>query len=426
MKAARANRVAFSLLFLALVSCHSARASTSVSIADFGGVGDGTTDNRAAIIAAFSSLESSGGGTLIIPSGDYRIVCGTASLVVPKNITIEGAPGKSILDFDTDQAGGPGSFRQPLRNGGNNITFDGLIIRRATDYPCVLITVDGHNNFVLKDCTVTGARPTKDPYIVHGLEIGDNKGLTKGLHLTNCLFTSLTYPLFEPNTGCGTVVNTTVDHCTFTGNSADDLEFNSPNATCLDTTVTDCTFSNNFGSGLGAGFAVGFAHCSGGSITNCHITGYNGEGIHLEDYCSDITISGNILKACGLRHGSYIQIIAGCNNITVTGNTLDASGNTNTIQLINAQAGGAGTTAGGRPMVSPSNVTITDNVLTCSSQQNGMYVENVTGVVVSGNHISRTIGSTAAGFGINFTYSPNNGTSDNVISGFGQPIESKF
>ena len=44
-------------------------------------VGDGTTDNRPAITRAFALLKS--GDTLLIPSGDYRIVLTKGSLTVP-------------------------------------------------------------------------------------------------------------------------------------------------------------------------------------------------------------------------------------------------------------------------------------------------------------------------------------------------------
>ena len=43
----------------------------TVSLADFGGVGDGITDNTEAFSKAVSALEKAGGGHLIVPAGIY-------------------------------------------------------------------------------------------------------------------------------------------------------------------------------------------------------------------------------------------------------------------------------------------------------------------------------------------------------------------
>ena len=44
---------------------------TSISIVDYGGKGDGVTNNTAHFRAAVAALEAQGGGTLRVPSGNF-------------------------------------------------------------------------------------------------------------------------------------------------------------------------------------------------------------------------------------------------------------------------------------------------------------------------------------------------------------------
>lgn len=62
----------------------------SASVKDFGAVGDGVTDDTAAIQAASDYVNSLGGGTLYFPQGDYII---TAPITVYSNMRVIGAGG---------------------------------------------------------------------------------------------------------------------------------------------------------------------------------------------------------------------------------------------------------------------------------------------------------------------------------------------
>ena len=63
-----------------------------VSVKDFGAVGDGVTDDTAAIQAAITYVNSLGGGTVYLPQGDYII---TAPISIYSNIRFIGAGGES-------------------------------------------------------------------------------------------------------------------------------------------------------------------------------------------------------------------------------------------------------------------------------------------------------------------------------------------
>jgi hypothetical protein len=60
----------------------------NVSVKDFGAVGDGVTDDTAAIQAAIDYLGARGGGTITIPQGTYAIIAENPTILSPKRILI--------------------------------------------------------------------------------------------------------------------------------------------------------------------------------------------------------------------------------------------------------------------------------------------------------------------------------------------------
>lgn len=74
----------------------------TVSVKDFGAVGDGITDDRPAIQAAIDAMAAQGGGTVNIPAGTYRLATGDVfyalSLLNKNNVAIVGdGPTNTIL-----------------------------------------------------------------------------------------------------------------------------------------------------------------------------------------------------------------------------------------------------------------------------------------------------------------------------------------
>lgn len=58
-----------------------------VSVYDFGAVGDGMTDDSAAIQAAADALQAANGGTLVVPPGNYYLAANTVT--IPKYVEIQ-------------------------------------------------------------------------------------------------------------------------------------------------------------------------------------------------------------------------------------------------------------------------------------------------------------------------------------------------
>jgi hypothetical protein len=126
-----------------------------VSVTDFGAVGDGVTDDTAAVQAALDSLAT--GGVVFMPAGVYKI---DADLTVPNGVTLDGG----IRNPDPGRAGNPPALaRTPrialassatitLRNGS---AIQGLYIQRQglvagedpTTWTGTAITVLGNGTF---------------------------------------------------------------------------------------------------------------------------------------------------------------------------------------------------------------------------------------------------------------------------------------
>ncbi|QHN04323.1 hypothetical protein FTO74_13840 [Granulicella sp. WH15] len=73
-----------------------ARLSLGRSILDFGGVGDGKTDNALAFQKAMKALSAAGGGTLLVPAGLY-VTSATLVFSLPVPITIRGDSSKTSI-----------------------------------------------------------------------------------------------------------------------------------------------------------------------------------------------------------------------------------------------------------------------------------------------------------------------------------------
>ena len=122
----------------------------SVSVKDFGAVGDGVTDDTAAIQAAIDEAEVSG-VVIHVPAGTYKI---TSQLVKASSFTcpniIGDGQGSTIFDYSSFSgataclyiAGGSGTLSKSIISG---IEFKGS----STSYG---IEFDGQNGITVKDC----------------------------------------------------------------------------------------------------------------------------------------------------------------------------------------------------------------------------------------------------------------------------------
>ena len=338
-----------------------------------GATGDGTTDDAAAFVRSLAAARP--GDTVQVPAGTYRLVL-PQPLELPAGVLLAGQPGRTVLRVE------PGAVAA-VEVAGADTAVDGLELARNADVETVLLRVGKADRLTLSRLVLSGATDSYDAFC-HGIQLGVTDDVSTGLVVRDCLLHRLTYGLYQANESVAITVGVRVTGSTFARNANTDLEFNSPAGSFRDVTVRDCTFRDNDS----PGFAVGIAHCAEVTVTGCSMTNYRMEAVHLEDWSSDVTVSGCRFTACGLREFAHVQIISGCTRVVVRDNTHDAGANTEPIALVNALAGGRGDTAGGRATVPPTAVTVTGNEFRCSADVQAVAFRGVDGGAITGNRVT--------------------------------------
>jgi polygalacturonase len=264
-------------------------ANTVFNVRDYGAVGDGVTDDTAAIQAAVTAA-SAVAGVVIIPLGEFLIAPDTITLSSP--VTVEGAPGSELTLATAGTAFSIAS---------DDVTLKGLTLTTASD-ASVLAVADAQDRTTITGCNLNEARLIKlnaSQTWGPASATGDSKDITLTGNTMRC--TTSTAP----------------------SESAMDLRF---------------VFGGNISGNRIDGYPVGITWWGGGAdpisgpwpdgaianarkcgsltISDNHVTNIGGPGI-WGSMGRDITITGNIVKTCG---DVCIDVEGGL-DVTVTGNT---------------------------------------------------------------------------------------------------------
>lgn len=118
----------------------------TVSVKDFGAVGDGVTDDRLAIKAAVAALQAAGGGELVFPNGDYLIAGMDGSYNLPD---LDGNIQWATAAYDV----------QIYFSGLSNIVFrfEGSRLVSSKTNGGITLAFDGCNNLVFENLSMQGA-----------------------------------------------------------------------------------------------------------------------------------------------------------------------------------------------------------------------------------------------------------------------------
>ena len=106
--------------------------ATVISLADFGAVGDGTTDDGPALQAAVDALATAGGGVLFVPAGTYAIATPVSKDFsgLASEITIHGETSSTVLDVAGTGSGLDLTSELLIKVGARN---DALIFRNLSN-----------------------------------------------------------------------------------------------------------------------------------------------------------------------------------------------------------------------------------------------------------------------------------------------------
>ncbi len=329
----------------------------TANVTDFGARCNGRHDDKQAFEAALAAVHAHGGGTLLIPAGNCRIVQTEASSSTELRgpVTIKGVSAAATISLDRDV---PDSFRELFKVTGRGVKVSAIHLVRASAGLSVLLDIYGSHGFRMDNVVLDGRQNTIGGD-GHGIELsGDVGTVISDVKITNSTIKNSAYGLFQASSTLATVHNVAVDHSIFVGNHDDDLEFNAPASTMTTIRVTNSTFRNNTYTdpSAGAGFGVGLAHVRDALLRNNSFNGYRYDPVHIEDRSGHVTVDGNTFKnsfTAPLDYASHVFIVDDSHAITIMSNTFDTRGATNDIASVYTSAGG-----GTAP---PRDITITGN-----------------------------------------------------------------
>lgn len=282
-----------------IVNCPSiAGGSSVISVKDFGAVGDGSTDDAAAINAAIDSVASSGGGTIYFPTGTY--ILGSA-VILKSYVILEGngfartiLQGKAatshslILTENYASLVGSNTAAGPLNFGLRNMSIDGNKANRTGSGFC--LGIYGYD------------------YELTNLEIYRSRGI--GLYSEWCTIGNVPVTAFGKDTMEAHITGLRIFQCAASG-----LVFNGPH----DSIFRDIHTYINTGSG--AEFGQSAVSTAGGTmIDQLHSYGNGTWGIKI----STMVFGGLIESESNIDGGIQINTPGG----RVQGGTLLGWGNT--------------------------------------------------------------------------------------------------
>jgi hypothetical protein len=276
-----------------------AKMRDTVSVKDFGAVGDNVADDTAAIQAAIDALEASGGGELRFPSGTYKI---TAPLTVAGQVNLVGENLWSTLINKTTSTVGSGS--NTARSGTITDTYavDAVVILTHPN--------DGYNyetqirNLTLKkNAYAASSYGIYAPRCTHFL-FGE-------LLILNCQIGYYTFDSWMSN-----LRNVTVQACAIGYQHADD---GSGSGTGTSITFQNCwvNFDNTIDQPTTAFSLFGLTYSSLICCASDNAIRTDGAGIYNYTF---LTCTGISMSGCGAENfkGGFIRVSGGHVSVTET------------------------------------------------------------------------------------------------------------
>lgn len=411
---------------------------TEVNAKDYGAIGDGTTDDTAALHAARDATGV--GGKIVIPSGTYLVSGLTANVpdqtwalsdgavikmeVGAKTVLSITATGVSVVGgiFDCSNVTEHSGSANGIEINADSVTINNVTVENSPFYG---IAAYNHSKINISDCSVTNS-------YIEGIWVQNT--LAGPSHLYDIVITG---NLVDNSSGGthssgigvhGNSANQRINRVQVSGNTIR-VPYNqaSLNTGCIGPLhCTDLSVIEN--ECHGSYISISCATTVRGVISNNVVRGFKYVGIELPEGAYEVTVSGNIIDADGVEAKSGIQASAGSmNNVTINGNTIGNfpvgpctaisfnSGAALNGVVVSANTLSSAVTAGEFNGIlcaeAATNVTISENVIDASSTADswGIQVLNSTkGMAIIGNRFGNIAKSAvllyATGAGITFDH----------------------
>ena len=365
----------------AVASTAQKKLQESVSVKDFGAVGDGITDDTAAIQAAVTAASiANARGTVLFPAGTYKVkttAVDVGAINILSGLTLIGYGATIVVDATS------GLKTRTIDVQASGVTIVGMRFTPATIQDLTNIHLsDGFNDLTVTGCEFVNPQSG-------GLYID---GLSNRVSFTENKVTGRGYGILDNSAagGGGFVFSDNI----FIGSGSTDGDAIGINATIMpvkDVVISGNTASNYIGANASSGFGIALSTCEGVSITGNTLNGFTRNGIHVETSSKDVTITGNTVFDCG-EAGIEIQgEVSGkqCERVVISGNVVR---NCCTAPFSGLGRGGidcgSNTTGIGYGVYS---LVVSGNIVT-ENQTAGIYAYQCEAAIISGNKVLNSNG----------------------------------
>ena len=288
----------------------------SVSVKDFGAVGDGVTDDRIAIYKALTQHAN-----VYFPAGTYRVEVGSGVsagiYVALANRALFGDDKNNTkIAFDVTDTG----YKNLISPANGNFTMRGLTVEvdSIANGGMTMFLVN-KSGLTIDDCTLDGGITDDGTTRTHGchmIKVSDS-GTQNDIIVQNSECRQFDFVFLKTNASTSTNRRVHFLNVNTNNNYLSDLGgFNSPNGIAEDIVVDGCTCTDNRGTSLATPLQTipfGCASASNIRITNNYCSGTYSEVCHIEEDCENVVVSGNTFECNFDSSGSFINVLE--NNI---------------------------------------------------------------------------------------------------------------